>query len=176
MSRIPTDLVDDASIATHIAGPPPESTDFDFLLGNWTTTIRRFDADGHERLRQRGRWTGRKLHGGRIILDETVSYREDGTEVASMATLRSYSPSTQRWQMTFLVAHQPALPIRFFGQRTGDELHLEVIALAGTPSPLLARVRFFEIRPDRFEWEQATRQEGSTSLRRTVSIQARRAD
>ena len=176
MTRIPTDLVDDASVATHLAGPPLESAEFDFLLGSWTTTIRRFDADGHERLRQRGRWTGRKLHGGRILLDETVSFREDGTEVASMATLRSYSPSLRRWQMTFLVAHQPVLPIRFVGRRVGDELQLEVTAVADASSSLLARARFFEIQSDRFEWEQETRLPGRASLRRTVSIQARRAD
>ena len=175
MQNRPTDLITADTIETYLAGPPAESRDFDFLIGDWLTRTVRYDAEGEERLAHGGRWSARYLAGGRIVLDETVSLRDDGAEIASMATLRSYSPISGRWEMTFVSAHQPMLPISFVGRKVGDELQLQVRPVGDEEGRMLAKVRFYDIAPDRFEWEQRMSFDEGASYRRTVSIRAQRA-
>ena len=174
-AEMPTDLVTDASIATYLAGPPPENADFDFLMGRWTTETLRYAPSGKERLRHRGFWVARRLHGSRIVLDETISYGRDGEEIASMATLRSYSPATKQWEMTFVVAHQPILPLRFVAHREGDEIRGEATLLTQGASGFRARIRFFEIRDDSFSWEQEMSFDAGATYARAATIWAERA-
>ncbi|MEL6185261.1 MAG: hypothetical protein AAFU79_11615 [Myxococcota bacterium] len=174
MNEPPTDLVTEESIATYLAGPPPENAEFDFLLGRWTTETIRYAPDGQVRRRQPGRWIARPLHGGRIVLDETLSYDAKGREIASMATLRSYAPATRQWEMTFVVAHQPMLPLRFVARRVGDEMHGQATLLSEGARGFHARIRFFEIRKDSFAWAQEMSLDGGTKYIRTVEIRAKR--
>lgn len=174
MEEPPTDLITEETIATYLAGPPQESADFDFLLGEWACEVARFDERGKESRTHRAVWRARPLASGRIVFDETISFDREGREIASMATLRTYSPGTARWEMTFLLAHQPALPISFTGQRVGNEMWLEVRPAGVPEAPPIAKVRFFDIAADRFEWEQHTSFDGGVRFRRTVSIHASR--
>jgi len=175
MEERPTDLVTEETTATYLAGPPAESADFDFLIGDWSTKTSRYDpASGKERLSHGGHWRARHLADRRIVLDETTVLRDDGVEVASMATLRSYAPSTGRWEMTFVSAHQPVLPISFVGRKVGDEVLLEVRPAGQNDAPVLAHVRFFDIEANRFSWDQRMSLDGGKSYQRTVAIHASR--
>ena len=119
-------------------------------------------------------WRARAIASGRIIFDEVLYQLEDGTEIARLVTLRTYSPTTERWEITFLNAHQPAMPISFGGRRVDHEIHLEARSLGVDTSQVLAQVRFFAIEADGFQWEQKNRPEGAGHLRKSVEIQARR--
>ncbi|MEM7413550.1 MAG: hypothetical protein AAF430_25180 [Myxococcota bacterium] len=173
MVEQPQDLITDETVSTFLAGPPAEMADFAFLLGEWEHEAIRYDAQGSVQRTHRGRWRARTIASGRIVLDEVISLRADGTEIASMATLRTFCPTPSRWEMTFLTAHQPALPISFGGARVGDELHLEVRVAGAPEAPCLAKVRFFDIQPDRFRWEQSMRS-GEDAYEKSVEISASR--
>lgn len=147
-------LVTPESVALYLQEPPPESHDFDFLLGEWDAQATRYGPDGEVLLRHAISWVARSVGGGRMIIDETTGVLPDGREVSHMATLRTYSPVTQRWEMMFLAALQPPIRGAFYGSRVGDEMHLRAEGTDAEGREIDVRVRFYDISADRFLWEQ----------------------
>lgn len=170
----PTSLVPIDSIPHYLKGMPEESSQFDFLLGEWETVARRFRPDGGRIGEYTGSWTAKRLNGGRIMFDDYRATMPNGPEFAYMATLRTYSPRTKHWEMTFLIAHQPQLVTKFRGQRKDGEMQLtgEGVTLDG--QPVLARVRFFDITPESFEWMNESSLDGGKTWWCDNTISARR--
>jgi hypothetical protein len=109
----PTALVPIEGILAYLQGPPKEASQFDFLLGEWNARATRYRPDGSEIGGYAGTWRARHLHDGRLVLDEFTARLDDGSEISYMATLRTFSTATHRWEMTFLIAHQPQLIARW---------------------------------------------------------------
>jgi len=167
-------LVSMESIVTYRRGLPIESNQFDFLLGEWEARTTRYGPDGKEVGATSGTWRAQRLHGGRMILDEFVTRLDDGAEISYMATLRSYSPSTRRWEMTFLVAHQPQLIKTFSGTFVDGEARLEGSGRTLLGLPLRARVRFFDIAATHFQWENSVSLDDGATWHRDSMIVAKR--
>lgn len=167
-------LVTPESIAAYVGDPAPECADFDFLIGAWDAEATRWAPNGDVVLRHRVDWVARYAGQSRMIIDECTGFLSDGGEISHMATLRTYAPTTQRWEMTFLTAHQPPVVRAFHGRRRGDEMHLTFEGRTPAGESVAARVRFFDIRPSSFSWEQELAFGGETF--RDVRIEARRRD
>jgi len=171
----PTALVPLEGVLAYREGVPAESAQFDFLLGEWRARTTRFRRDGGEIASYGGVWRARHLHDGRILLDEFTAQLDDGSELSYMATLRTFSTASGRWEMTFLIAHQPQLITSFSGVFEGGEMRLEGAGRTLTGDPVLARVRFFDISPVRFEWENRVSLDDGATWYRDSTISAQRA-
>lgn len=171
----PTSLIPMESIMAYMKGVPKEMNQFDFFLGEWETTAVRYRPDGSKIGEYEGEWTAKHLNGGRILFDDfRARMPNGGPEFAYMATLRTYSPQTQRWEMTFLVAHQPQRVTSFRGQWKDGEMHLTGEGATADGKPVLARVRFFDITPESFEWANESSLDGGETWWCDNTISARR--
>ncbi len=177
MSRAedPTALVPIEGILAYRQGPPKEASQFDFLLGDWRARTTRYRPDGSEIGGYGGTWRARHLHDTRMVFDEFTALLDDGSEISYMATLRTYSTATQRWEMTFLIAHQPQLISSFSGIFEDGEMKLDGFGRTLEGEPVVARVRFFEITPTSFHWENRVSLDGGDTWYRDSAISAHRA-
>jgi hypothetical protein len=177
MSQVedPTALVSIEGILSYRQGAPKEAAQFDFLLGEWEARSTRYRPDGSEIGAYSGTWRARHLHDARMILDEFTARLDDGSELSYMATLRTFSTATQRWEMTFLIAHQPQRISTFSGVFENGEMRLDGSGRTLAGQPVLARVRFFAITPTGFEWENRVSLDQGATWYRDSTISARRA-
>jgi len=171
----PTALVPIEGVLAYRQGAPAESAQFDFLLGDWEARTTRYRPDGSEIASYGGVWRARPLHDARMILDEFIARLDDGSELSYMATLRTFATATQRWEMTFLIAHQPQLITSFSGVFANGEMRLDGAGRTLAGDPVRARVRFFDITPASFEWENRVSLDDGASWYRDSAISARRA-
>jgi len=167
-------LITPESVAAYVEGPPAECDQFDFLIGEWDAETTRYGPDGSILLQHHTDWVARHLPDKRMVVDETAAYLPDGTEIARIATLRTWVPVRERWEMTFLVAHEAPIASSFHGRRVGDEMILQALAEDTAGRRVEARVRFHAITHDSFKWEQRLRVEGRSEWIRDVTIDARR--
>lgn len=173
-SEDPTALVSPQAVFAYMQGVPEQARQFDFMLGEWAARTTRFRPDGSELASFGGTWRATSLHGGRMLFDEFVARFEDGPELAYMATLRSYCPASERWEMTFLVAHQPLRITSFSGHWTGDEMLLSGSGQTLDGRPMQSRVRFFGISERGFDWENLVSLDDGENWYRDSVIRARR--
>jgi hypothetical protein len=173
----PTALVPIEGVMAYRAGVPAEADQLDFLLGEWSARTTRYRADGSTIASYPGTWRARHLHDRRMLLDEFIARLDDGSEISYMATLRTWSPATARWEMTFLIAHQPQLITSFSGafDEQGD-LRLDGEGRTLDGRPVLARVRFFDVSPSGFRWENRISLDGGVTWYRYSEIVAERRE
>jgi len=163
------------SVTRYLEGPPPQTREFAFLVGEWATKSRRYAPDGKTIAEIAGTWRAAYICGGRMLQDEYVLQLPDGREMASFVTLRSWCPDTQQWEMATLASHAPAGVTSFTGRLVGGEMHLQIAAIdPATRAPVMARVRFFNISDNGFEWEQLLTHDGGVTWTTAVSIVATR--
>jgi len=176
MSQVddPTALVPIEGILAYRQGTPKEASQFDFLLGEWEARTTRYRPDGSEIGAYPGSWRARHLHDARIVLDEFTARLDDGSELSYMATLRTFSTAMQRWEMTFLIAHEPQRITSFSGVFEHGEMRLQGAGHTLEGLPVVARVRFFDITPTSFEWENRVSLDEGSTWYRDSSISARR--
>lgn len=164
--------------------PPPQGSrtsekdprrQFDFLLGEWYAHGCRYAADGTVVGEYDGRWRAEVRGDGRMVVDEFTALDGAGRVLLFYVTLRTYCAALKRWEMTFLAADQPLLLRSFHGNERGGEVHLEARGLDGAGGEVLAKVRFDEITPSSFRWEQEMSTDGGCAWHRVGTIHARRA-
>lgn len=153
---------------------PKECAQFDFLLGDWDARTTRYAPDGSVALALDGHWHAEHRAGGRILLDEFRAWGPDGATWVHFVTLRTWCPPTQRWEMTFLGAHQPFALSRFCGEQRDGEIHPEAAGRDASGCEGISRVRFHDIARDAFRWEQQLSFDAGRSWVRGSSIRARR--
>jgi len=120
--------------------------DFDYLLGDWE-----FTSVSHEFGPGHGVWSAVRLAEGAQILDEYRVVGDSGQTWYVTNTLRVYNGMQDRWD---LVSTETGTGLQNMGtaQRIGTEMHIEQRFGVGTPTPSLWRIRYYDIRPDRFSW------------------------
>jgi len=160
----------------YLEGPPDQSKQFDFLIGSWDTVQSHYDLDGRRVHQATGHWSAQALYDGRMLEDVYESRLPDGGVLAGGRTLRSYCPETERWEMTFLTPLQPNGLTKFVGWERDGEIHCEAEATDTDGVELSARIRFYDIGTDRFEWEQRLSWDQGHSWYRVLSISARRRE
>lgn len=119
--------------------------DFDYLLGDW-----KFTAVSREYGEYGGLWSAVRLAGSEI-LDEFRVVDEGGETLYMTTTIRAYNAVQDQWE---LIGMDEGNGLRDFGtaRRVGAEMHLEQTFGATSANPFTMRIRYYDIRPDRFSW------------------------
>lgn len=148
--------------------------DFDFTLGEWDADITRYASDGTVTQELEGSWSGRKAFGGKVVEDHLVQ-RVDGVDDAAAFTLRTYCEQTQRWEMVYLWAGEPATGlIAFVGNRVDNEMHLNLQQVGPDGLVIVVRIRFFDIAENSFSWENSASGDNGATWAPRLSIKLRR--
>jgi hypothetical protein len=128
--------------------------DYDFLVGTWSFHFQPRGTDGSYGPPQTGTWTVRKNHGGHLIEDV---WHIDGSDDPTI-TFRVFDPNAERWRLmgtrTSRGTWDPGISWSDGDQRFVVQTFREA---------LLARIRYFDIRPDHFLWRaDVSQDEGRT--------------
>ncbi len=142
--------------------------EFDYLLGDWEfTTANREYGQG------RGYWSAVRLAEGQI-LDEYRVVGDSGETYYVTTTLRAYNAVLDRWE---LVGMDAANGLQDMGtaERVGAEMRLEQKFGVMSARPSIWRIRYYNIRPDRFSWTaDRSTDDGKTWEKNHMQIEARR--
>ena len=150
----------------------PPYNQFDFLIGEWSVDAKTYHL-GEIVNETTAVWKAKYSEDKKIIIDEWYNLPKAGENSQYWFTLRTYSDALAHWQIVGLQPNQPTLAPTFLGQWRDNEMHLsgEVVVEQG---PLQARVRFYDIEHNSFEWEMKMSIDGkdwhlyqSASARRT---------
>jgi len=143
--------------------------DFDYLLGDWE-----FTSVSHEFGRGRGYWSAVRLAEGAQILDEYRVVGDSGETYYASSTLRAYNAVLDQWE---LVSAESGTGLQNVGtaHRVGAEMHIEQKFGVMSPTPSMWRIRYYDIRPDRFSWTgDRSTDGGKTWTTDWLHIEARR--
>ena len=143
--------------------------DFDYLLGDWEfTSVSREFGTG------RGYWSAVRLAEGAQILDEYRVVGDSGQTYYVSSTLRAYNAVLDQWE---LVSAESGTGLQNVGtaHRIGAEMHIEQKFGVMSPNPSIWRIRYYDIRPDRFSWTgDRSTDGGKTWVTEFLRIEARR--
>jgi len=143
--------------------------EFDYLLGDWEfTSVSREFGTG------RGYWSALRLAEGAQILDEYRVVGDSGQTYYASSTLRSYNAVLDQWE---LVSAEAGTGLQNLGtaHKVGAEMHIQQKFGVMSPNPSIWRIRYYDIRPDRFSWTaDRSRDGGKTWERDHMHIEARR--
>jgi hypothetical protein len=161
-------------VARYLSGAPPESQQFDFLIGDWAVAAIRYKEDGSMLFQYQATWNAQYLNEGRMIVDDFKAYAPTGQAVSSYVTLRTYSQTNHRWEMTGLAALQPAVNGELFGEWKEGEMLMTATGKDPAGNVVATKIRFFNIAKNSFEWEsQISRDDGRTWSKTATLIAAR---
>lgn len=143
--------------------------EFDYLLGDWefTSVSREYGKGG-------GFWSAVRLAEGAQILDEYRVVGDGGETYYASTTLRAYNAILDRWE---LVSADAGTGLQDVGtaRKVGAEMHIEQKFGVMTESPSVWRIRYYDIRPDRFSWTaDRSTDGGKTWSRNHLQIESRR--
>lgn len=159
-------------VLAYLSGPTEESFQFEFLIGEWRVEGRRYGPSGEQSYT--GSWRAQYLHGKRMVMDDFVVYGPPGEEVSAFVTIRTFSPITRRWEMAGMPALQPAVNGKWFGNLVEGEMHLEAEWLGPNGQLVKSRIRFHDIEPSRFKWENHMSFDGGSNWVKVAALVATR--
>lgn len=149
----------------------PSSThksDFDFLLGDWefTSASQQYGNFG-------GRWSFVRLETGQI-LDEYRVIGDKGQTFYVTAAIRAYNAAADRWES---ISMDPGAGLQGFAtaERVNSEMHSEQKTGVAGSKPIILRIRYYNIQPDRFSWSaDRSTDRGQTWVKDFQRIEAHR--
>jgi hypothetical protein len=145
--QIPPDVL------RYMKGAPPESLQFDFLIGDWDVAGTRYNPDGSVLMQYKANWHANYLNDKRMIIDDFKALAPTGQAVSSYVTLRTYSEVTHRWEMAGLSALQPAMNAIWSGIWKDGEMQIDAIGKTPGGGTMHNRIRFYQIEKNSFHWE-----------------------
>ena len=149
--------------------PPPEASQFEFLIGTWDIVSEPNIPGVPERVR--GRWTAQRSADGFMVVDEYRVFDDQGETVYLGETYRVFNPSKKRWEFRFVEPFSGTWH-EGTGVKVGDEMHL----MQGTPQGgAMSKIRYYDIRPDRFSWVSERSRDGGKTWTKGTRIEATRA-
>lgn len=131
---------------------PVQMKQFEFLIGNWTLSSQRFAPDGTLIGQYDGTWEAQYLDEGRMLLDQVTWFNQDGSKESYFPTLRTFSPETNQWEMTYMSSLKYMHSQSFRGQFINGEGHFDLVVSLSPEQSALAKVRFYNIKKDSLDW------------------------
>ncbi|NOI67363.1 hypothetical protein [Vibrio sp. 99-8-1] len=131
---------------------PVQMKQFEFLIGNWHLSSQRFSPDGALLGKYDGKWEAQYLDEGRMILDQVTWFNQDGSKESYFPTLRTFSPTTNQWEMSYMSSLSYTHSQSFRGQFVDGEGLFDVVVSLTPELSALAKVRFYNIKKDSLEW------------------------
>ena len=148
--------------------PPPEASQFDFLIGTWDV-VSEPNIPGVP-AKVYGRWTAQKSADGFMVVDEyRISDGSGGTAYLG-ETYRVYNPKAKRWEYRFV---EPFSGTWHEGTavKEGTEMHLT----QGTPGGGgMTQIRYYDISRDHFSWVSQRSRDGGKTWTAGAKIEATR--
>ena len=130
--------------------PPPETSQYDFLVGQWTFTAVWRLPGGEQR--GGGSWTARRGLDGFALIDEwRLTSPESGETTFIGASTRIFNPKTDRWEWTFVDVYNARQEEQYAEWRDG-EMHVWWDGVDPADRPYRMRVRYHDIGRDSFRW------------------------
>jgi hypothetical protein len=142
--------------------------DFDYLLGEWE-----FTSVSKQHWPGKGFWTAVRLATGQI-LDEFRVVGDNHETWYVTSTVRSYNAGLDRWELVGMVEGGGLQDVGT-GERVGGEVHIEQKFGVATGNTSILRIRYYNIRSDRFSWTaDRSTDGGKTWSEEDQKIEARR--
>jgi hypothetical protein len=142
--------------------------DFDYLLGDW-----KYAAESREYGKYSGYWSAVRLAEGQI-LDEYRVVGDSGETYYVTTTLRAYNAVLDRWELVGMDAGN-GLQDMGTAKRADAEVHIEQRFGVMSRTPSTWRIRYYDIRPDRFSWAADRSTDGGKTWEKNyLRIEARR--
>jgi hypothetical protein len=161
-------------IARYLRGAPPESRQFDFLIGDWDVAATRYKEDGSPLMHYKASWSAKHLNEGRMVIDDFKAHLPTGQDISSFVTLRTYSEATQRWELAGLPALQPAAIAQWRGAWKDGEMLLDAIGKDMAGASIQNKIRFFNITKDSFDWVSNNSHDNGKTWIKFASLRASR--
>ena len=155
--------------------PPPEASQFDFLLGEWTVDVSS-RAPGTPP-RYQGVWRAAKTLNGLGIVDEYGVADDAGRIVYAGTTLRVFDTKAGKWTMRYVDAWggETGRWSELVGVKEGPEMHVEQRGQAADGRTTILKIRYYNIQPSRFSWAADNSSDGgATWVRDYLRIEATR--
>lgn len=142
--------------------------EFDYLIGDWAfTSVSREHGKGH------GYWSAVRLSEGQI-LDEYRVVGDNGETYYVTTTLRAFNGVIDQWELVGMDAGN-GLQDLGTARKVGAEMHIEQRFGVMSQNPSTWRIRYYDIRPDRFSWTaDRSTDNGKTWITKELQIEARR--
>jgi hypothetical protein len=129
---------------------------------------------GKPRVRKARRALERRAPANRQILDEYRVIGDNAETLYVSTTIRAYNAPAGRWE---LISMEAGGGLQDFGtgQRAGSEMHVEQKFGVAGGRPVILRIRYYNIQPDRFSWTaERSADGGGTWVKNFQTIEARR--
>lgn len=156
-----------------LAPAPDQMKEFAFLVGVWDVHLISYGPNGGIDFECDGVWRAEYKNNGRMLLDEFSRLSPEKEEVSYSATLRTFCPETDQWEMVFLFSQQRQNVQAFSGQFVNGEGIFNAIAEISPDKTAIGKVLFTNIEKNSFEWKmESSLDDGKTwHLGRTMVAQ-----
>jgi len=165
---------DFSSLAAPLGEAPAQMKDFSFLAGSWTATSKRFLPDGAQTAEYEGKWDAKFLDDGRVLFDAVAWFSPTGEKVLYDATLRTFGVETGEWEMVYLSSLTSRHSETFRGKFSDGEGHFDAVISLSPGNSVTAKIRFFDIAEDSFEWAMELSADGGENWFVGETITAKR--
>ena len=142
--------------------------DFDYLIGDW-----QFTANSQQFGQFHGLWSAVRLDDGNVF-DEYRVTGDKGETYYVTRTLRAWNARTKQWELVS-TDNGGGLQNAGTAHRDGEEMRIEQKFGATSDKPVLARIRYYNIRLDAFSWVMdRSADNGKTWIKDFQKIEAKR--
>ncbi len=143
--------------------PPPEASQFDFLVGEWTVDVTS-KAPGTPP-RYHGLWRAAKTLNGLGIVDEYGVLDDAGRIVYAGTTLRAFDTKAATWTMRYVdeFGGETGRWSELVGVKQGSEMHVEQHRQSPDGRTTILKIRYYNIQPDHFSWAADHSSDGGTT-------------
>jgi hypothetical protein len=135
-----------------LKAPPPEASQFDFLVGEWTVDVTS-KAPGTPP-QYHGVWRAAKTLNGLGIVDEYGVADEAGRIVYAGTTLRVFDTKAATWTMRYMdqFGGETGRWSELVGVKEGQEMRVEQRGQGPDGRTTILKIRYYNIRPNHFSW------------------------
>ncbi len=159
----------------HAMTTPPEASQFDFLVGEWTLDVTSKVPNAPPRYR--GEWYAWKALNGLGIVDEYVNFDDSSRVVYSGTTLRALNPESRSWTMRYIdqLGGRTGRWSEAVATKVGDEVRVEQRGPLPNGQVSILKIRYYNISSNHFSWTADLSSDGGTTwLRDYLHIEATR--
>lgn len=166
------------SVAQHeptIQAAPPEASQFDFLLGEWTVDVTSKSPGTPPTYH--GVWRASKTLNGLGVVDEYAVSDDAGRVVYGGTTLRVFDTNAGTWTMRYVdqLGGKTGRWSELLGVKEGPEMHVEQRGQSPDGRTTILKIRYYNIQPDHFSWAADQSSDGgATWVRDYLRLEATR--
>lgn len=142
----------------YVGNVPTESSQYDFLVGEWDVKVKVFKENGSVDSEMQGVWWAKYLHGKRVLMDDVVLFADDNKLHPGYPSLRTYSPKLGKWMSMHMAPLATQAMCRNIGEWKSGETHINSVCFKADNSVQgYSRIKFYNITAKTFDytWEES---------------------